>query len=83
MSTYQFVQVTAAEAHQEDDFCGHYDWSLDGAGALMALGEEGRRGAAPWVDLRRQRQNNNHYFSPLFLVSLCPVFCPLRHSGRS
>lgn len=38
---------------EEVDPCGNLDWSLDGAGMLLALGVEGRRGVAPWVDLER------------------------------
>lgn len=32
---------------------GDMAWSLDGAVKLTAQGEEGRKGVAPWVDLKR------------------------------
>lgn len=37
---------------EEAVLCGNLNWSLDGAGMLMALGVEGRKGAVLWVDLK-------------------------------
>lgn len=37
---------------EEVDLCGNLHWILDVAGRLQALGEEGRRGVALWVDLK-------------------------------
>lgn len=36
------------------DLCGNQDWSLDGSENAPAQAEEGRMGAARWVDLRRR-----------------------------
>lgn len=43
----------AAAEREEGGLCGNPNWSPGGAGTVLAPGEEGKRGEALWVDLRR------------------------------
>lgn len=52
----RWLGFCVAVGWEEVDLCGNLDWSLDVAGMLQALGEEGRRGAALWVDLKKQQR---------------------------
>lgn len=52
-----------AAGREEVDPCGNQNWSLDGAGRLSERGVEGRRGVAPWGDLKRYNPNPPLKFS--------------------
>lgn len=45
-----------AAGREELDPCGNLNWSPGGAGTLPALVEEGRRGAAQVVELKKKKR---------------------------